>query len=166
MTNLHASVWYRIVPEFVLGTVLYRFGSEVQIPELGSPLAFLAVSAGCVAFLTLGSDLATVLLFALLILVTAEASRQKRLLIFDRPVFVYLGEISYSLYMVHAAVAAIYFRLVFKHAYRGDFLVLLGAATIAVGTAALTHWLVEVPVRRMIVDRFAAPRLAAEPASA
>jgi peptidoglycan/LPS O-acetylase OafA/YrhL len=91
----------RIVPEFILGMALYRFG---RVWALRGPVrvwlvACTALLVGLVHFSV--PDYVIVPLFAALIYLVAETARQERTGFLDRPWLVLMGEASYSLYMVH-----------------------------------------------------------------
>jgi len=91
----------RILPEFCMGMTLYFFGLCYPCRWCGS-----RAIAACVALL-IGGIYARVpdplLLFCLayLILAVAEQSRQGTARLMTCDPFVYLGEISYSFYMIH-----------------------------------------------------------------
>lgn len=105
----------RIAPEFCLGCALYALGRTV---ELGAR-ATAALGAAFGAALLLGAhlrapDLLLVLCGAALIYLLAESSRNGSLRWLTSPWLVYLGEISYSTYMIHGVIESGYFPLAAK----------------------------------------------------
>lgn len=91
----------RIVPEFILGMALYRFGRvwSVRASARGLLAGCGLLLAGLVHFAA--PDYVIVPFFAVLIYLVAEAARQGRTGFLDRPWMVLMGEASYSLYMIH-----------------------------------------------------------------
>ncbi len=105
----------RIAPEFCLGCALYALGRTV---ELGAR-ATAALGAAFGAALLLGAhfgapDIVLVLCGAALIYLLAELSRNGSLRWLTLPWLVYLGEISYSTYMIHGVIESGYFPLAAK----------------------------------------------------
>lgn len=90
----------RILPEFILGISLYLFALRYSLgPHGGKFLAGCALAMGAGLLAGYG-DWIAVAGFALIILATAEQSRSgKQGFLYDKS-SVYLGEISYSLYMI------------------------------------------------------------------
>lgn len=95
----------RCMPEFFLGTLLYfAFRDCGQTPWLRSDLALLAVLAATLAGLHLGApDLLIICLFAALVLLSVSNSGAFAKLLNIGPL-IWLGEISYSLYLLHGLV--------------------------------------------------------------
>lgn len=106
----------RVAFEFFVGVLLYRAYEQWQdaAPQRTTPL--LAASALLLA-LSLGANwgpaallqdaVAVLLIGALILLLAIDRSALSALL--DRPAWVYIGEISYSLYMVHGIAFLLYF---------------------------------------------------------
>ena len=100
----------RILPAFLMGTALHRFGSSVSLPAA-------AASAGAIAACALIAIAASLRLsdlwiwpgLALLIYCLAETSKAAKPGVMSTPLLVYLGEVSYSVYMVHLPVDIVYF---------------------------------------------------------
>lgn len=102
----------RILPEFTAGVGLYMLGRRIQLSALMTNITLLVSLMGIIGILVLQlSPLLVVPLFALIIFATAELSRNRaapaRFL--ENRTFMYLGEISYSLYMTHVLVFTVYF---------------------------------------------------------
>jgi peptidoglycan/LPS O-acetylase OafA/YrhL len=92
----------RCLPEFTLGTLLYAaFRSGAYTPILGSDSVSVLILLTTLSVLHFGGpDLAVVLLFAALILgVVVNAGAVSR--IANRKPLIWLGNISYSLYLLH-----------------------------------------------------------------
>jgi peptidoglycan/LPS O-acetylase OafA/YrhL len=151
--HLHSN-WgiYRIFPEFALGCALYRLGVDRPATVLGSLAAFWVLAAATVAAAFLDApQLLLIALFALLILSAAETSRAGIAPLAGR-LPVYLGEISYSVYMVHVPVATVFFKA--AEAALGDkpfWLALVGVAVVTACSAA-TYELIEKPTRSLILS--------------
>ncbi|SFR17815.1 acyltransferase family protein [Poseidonocella sedimentorum] len=135
----------RIVPSFILGMLLRRLTPIV-------PAAFAAIMgfAGIVALLILASAPAgyeVFLPFSLLIISGAKLS-DRRNLPTNSKLFVYLGEISYSTYMIHIFVIAVWF----------DYLPKLGIAPLpwpaicvmVLACSVASYHVIELPARRWI----------------
>ncbi len=146
----------RILPEFALGVAVYSFG--VSRPFSRGLLVWLlpAGLAGTVGLLALGAPVALMPpVFAAAILLIASAEREGLtppdwLL---RP-FVYLGEISYSTYMLHLILGKVYFNALARlfgydpHALPA-YQCLLALVPILIASAVSYHC-VEVPGRRLL----------------
>jgi peptidoglycan/LPS O-acetylase OafA/YrhL len=101
--------------------------------------------------------LVSTLLFGLLILVCAEQSRQRASVILENPFAVWLGEISYSLYMIHilsiTSIVLTLRPLLNSHiSDRGTVIAALYISSIlgSVILAAILYHLVERPSRKAI----------------
>ena len=137
----------RIMPEFVLGMGLYLFGRERLLPINGWAAIVLCV-ASLIALVCLGApDPALILVLGLLILMVAERSRQHSPGILDRRIPLYLGEVSYAVYMVHFLVLFGVWSFRGNAHYSG--LVMLCLPMILL-FAILLHHAIEVPCRRAI----------------
>lgn len=100
----------RIVPAFLFGASLYQLGRTVALPRL----AALAGAALSVLWIAVGSslhwsDAAIWPAFGLLIFSLAEASKTNPRGVLGSVALVYLGEVSYSVYMAHLPVDIAYF---------------------------------------------------------
>ena len=145
----------RIVPEFILGMALYQFGRCYSFPSprhITIPAAIMVMGAVIFSF----PPILCTLLFGLLIIISAEQSRQGHKTILERSLPVWLGEISYSLYMIHILTISAFF--VFLQPYGEEKLepgllvpVMYGSAVlVSVAAAALMFYLIEKPGRRVI----------------
>jgi peptidoglycan/LPS O-acetylase OafA/YrhL len=153
----------RIAPEFLAGVFLWQLRDRVPLkrPDLLLALAI----AGFVALAASGVDrLPLVLAAQLVILLTYRAAGPLGRLLAWQPL-VYLGEVSYSLYMVHALVLSVTYRLLAKAAPLETLqamapLVVLAVLAAAQLVASLLFHLVEEPVRRAVTSRLGrgAPR--------
>jgi peptidoglycan/LPS O-acetylase OafA/YrhL len=92
----------RCLPEFTLGTLLYAaFRSGIYVPILGSDAVSILILLTTVSILHFGGpDLAVVLLFAVLVL-SVVVNTGKVAGIANRKPLIWLGDISYSLYLLH-----------------------------------------------------------------
>lgn len=142
----------RIVPAFLAGAALYQLGRIITLPRAlalgGAALA--AIWIVIAASLRI-NDAAIWPAFGLLIFTLAEASKSNARGILGAAALVYLGEVSYSVYMTHLPVDIAYFHLLDRlapglsgasawAAWAGVFL-----TTLLVSIA--TYHLVEAPAR-------------------
>ena len=143
----------RIVPEFLMGGLFAVAVAGTRWPGMRLLVAVMALQAVALQF---GSEIAFVALVPVLIgaLFNLRSSIPRAL--------VYLGRISYSLYMVHAVVEKVVFRAARTafHVEDGQFPVWSIAATVmlALGAAALTYHFVEKPGRRFVLGMMAGRR--------
>lgn len=154
----------RILPEFLLGMLLYRLG-ETRTAGARAPLGFAASAAAAVAVLVAGATIArgqapvcaalAVLGFAAMIFFAADATRHGRLRFLSASVPVYLGEISYSVYMVHLAVGLILFTALlpgWRPADPAGAALTLGAGLgLSTLVAMASYRWIEIPTRRWLV---------------
>ncbi|MDB5492048.1 MAG: acyltransferase family protein [Micavibrio sp.] len=136
----------RIMPEFVLGIALYLAGS--RRPWIGPviPAGLVLTALLCMSLYTERPDYLTVLILAGIIHVGAGSSLKPGARI--HPALTYLGEISYSFYMIHVLVLYGFWRLFEIYGYAWLWIVLSFCATLAL-SAALYHF-VERPARYAI----------------
>jgi peptidoglycan/LPS O-acetylase OafA/YrhL len=163
----------RIIPAFLMGAALHRLGSTLSLPAgLGAPGAVAATLWVAIAASLRLSDLYIWPGLAMLIFCLAETSKAARGGVMSAPVLVYLGEVSYSLYMVHLPVDIAYFHALERFApgvsgvttgfaWAGVF----GASLLA---AVVAYHLVERPARNWLrghdpFSRRPAPEPAHEP---
>ena len=148
----------RILPEFTLGIAIYHTSMDYDIDQRTGPwwLIGAVVALGIVAHFDLGGFLAVALL-AFVIFASASLERQGRLRILAHRALVYLGETSYSLYMVHAIVFIVYFKglKIILGASYDDWVWYLGpfALLMSFAAASMGYHLVEVPMRRLLTER-------------
>ncbi len=94
----------RIIPEFIAGMALNRLGKKYSLKWFGR--GFFTLCAGAIVVLGhFGApDIFIVLIFFAVIFATAEQARQGQERMLARSFPVYLGEISYAIYMTHYLV--------------------------------------------------------------
>lgn len=151
---------FRILPEFLLGIALYRLGCTVEVrPRWRRPLFYGALLLTLALFRVSRLELLLPLAFGLLIFATAELARGNIRTLLDHPRLVYLGEVSYSVYLVHILV----FILIFAPLRQiwGEPVVLgawaypimLTGAVVTVLVAIATYHLIELPGRSFVAGR-------------
>ena len=144
--------YLRVLPEFLFGMAMYRF-LENRRTRLLVHRAVIPALAGLIllsAYLELA--LVDIALLAVLIAAAAEAARHPALLpaLNSRPLL-YLGKISYALYMVHLPVSTLLFQgAATLGGHVAAWFVLVGVVA-AVATAALAHHWIEVPGHRLVL---------------
>ncbi len=156
----------RIFPEFLLGMSLHRFGENRSAGPRGASIGlFLSLALVVAALMTgaaapaLAIPLATLAVFGLagIVFFAADADRHGTLRPLGRTLPVYLGEISYSVYMVHLGVGILLYDALLPRWRPAD--VPTAIAAVIAGLAAatilsmLTYRLIEVPGRRWLVAR-------------
>ena len=162
----------RCLTEFTLGLVAWRVAQRGAVRRLCDRSAF----SGTVAVLVIallsvpGSDLALALAFPVLIVSVMTDRPLVARLLSAWPVH-WLGEISYALYLVHIFVFSyrrpaelLAERVGVSHSWGVSHALLIG---MAICVAALAHYVIEVPSRRVLL-RFSGTRRessAAEPAT-
>lgn len=147
----------RIVPEFLAGYALYRVIQAVDMPMKSD--MWLVTGLLTMAVVVVGRPSAVVLVLPaiLLIILGLHSGGPVTDWIFGSRVMTALGEISYSMYMVHTFVQLVgnqvLRRLTTDHPAAGLVAIsaLIGVTIVA---AFVTHRLLEVPARRWIVGRF------------
>jgi peptidoglycan/LPS O-acetylase OafA/YrhL len=157
---------WRIIPSFFAGVAL----REVLDSGLGSPLGarplgalLLATLALIAAGLLLGATTALVwpALSALVYLLALRARSPEGGLMRARPL-IWVGDVSYALYLVHAPVLLVAFGLGAKLGGVATPAALAGLGALAILTsmaaAAVAHYAIERPAQSFIVDRCARRR--------
>ena len=159
----------RCLPEFILGTLLYsayRGGAFSDLLKEDS----VAISIVVAVILCLhlgGPDLLTVALFAVLILATLGNSCRSALILNSAP-FIWLGDISYSLYLIHGFVQFLTTKLLEAigvydraHLTAGVSLVLmLVMVSVCLICASTTYFGVEIVWRKYVRRAFGSARSA------
>lgn len=169
--SLFLSSWnlgvLRILPEFTLGVALRRWGGVFSLgPRLALP-AFLAACALLVVLLLVrASPLAITLTLAALVLLAADAERHGGLRALGRPFPVLLGEVSYSLYLLHLPVGIYLFDVLLRNTHGAGLLLATAWISAAIAGITVASWLshrfFEIPARELLIaaGRGAAPLLA------
>jgi peptidoglycan/LPS O-acetylase OafA/YrhL len=100
----------RIIPSFLMGAALHRLGSTFSVTRglAWAGVVFAVTWIGVTATLNL-SDLLIWPALALLIFSLGETAKTDPNSVVALPLFVYLGEVSYSVYMAHLPVDIGYF---------------------------------------------------------
>jgi len=152
----------RIVPCFAYGCALYLIYRRAPLPGAGL-LALLAAVVMVASASVLAWDAITVLAAGLLILALASIPQGKAGWLGSKPA-VYLGEISYSVYMVCAPWQILAVNLAARATGADDkrlhLLVWLGIILGLIAAAAATYHLIERPARKALrgmADRRGAP---------
>jgi peptidoglycan/LPS O-acetylase OafA/YrhL len=147
----------RILPEFLFGMSLYHVSLEWDVDRRAGPWVMLGLVAGLlgIAHFELGTYPAVILL-GFVIFSAASLERQGGMQPLKHPALVYLGEISYSLYMTHAVLFILYFKamaIVLGDRYDA-WVWQLGplALVAALLVASSSYHLVELPGRRWLTS--------------
>ena len=163
----HATVFWgalRIVPAFGLGAALYlnfrskRFQSGALSGKfVTSGLMLFALAVIAVTAYVSGSntdfDPLIVLALGLLVLMVAQSGREGRGIL-SHPISIYLGEVSFAMYMVYVPWKWVFFKLAGFVVHRSDQILplwLWGIGFVAIlPLAAMAHHIVELPMRKVI----------------
>lgn len=144
----------RIAPEFLLGCALYMLALKIALPARTASLALGGSIAATLAMmhvrapeLLIVAAMSAIILFAALRARSAPAGGGSRAL--AHPALVYLGEISYAIYLTHRLVE---YALIDIFAPMTGFQVsglapMLGCALVSILVAAALHHAIERPVR-------------------
>lgn len=145
----------RIAAEFPYGVALYLVFRRHAIPQkVIMPLLFLAVSLICILAIVQFNETIIVLILGLMILLLANLSLHSSGTFLRSRVLVFLGEISYSTYMVHILFVFVLDRFVGR---TGPGLV-AALATIAAFVliyiaSVILYYCVERPGRKLLIRR-------------
>jgi peptidoglycan/LPS O-acetylase OafA/YrhL len=149
----------RIVPEFIAGYWLFRAIKTCEVGEFVMCFSLVAL----VALMSLPTTWPLLLLPLILLLIAGLANGGvvgKAL--FGNRVAVFLGEISFSIYLMHPilriACNQVVKKLHVSHSITVALVVLLVELGVAVVGGALGHYLIELPARRAIVAKLQAWR--------
>ena len=147
----------RIMPEFLLGAGMRAAMAQMQLPVLSHRHA---TAASAILVLTLAAVNAPdwLMLAALIALLAAAAERARsgREGMLETKASLYLGEISYALYMVHVAVAMVWFEVTNRlfgaapHMTLTSVAIVTGGVFAAVLAAAFCEHVIERPGRKWI----------------
>ncbi|MET8016650.1 acyltransferase family protein [Streptomyces decoyicus] len=147
------------LPEFVLGMLAARISSAgIRLPRVG----VLPAALGVISTIVVNSTLlphgflyaaSTVVPLVMLVHATAELDLRGRKSLLRTPALVFLGEISYAMYLVHFLVLGLMYLSLTGHGWNNLSVVLAGLPVVL-----LTSWLLYAGVERPCVRRFSAPR--------
>jgi peptidoglycan/LPS O-acetylase OafA/YrhL len=158
----------RITTEFLCGMFLFRLyaaGSSVRLWQWVTPLGLCALPV--IWWLASGNSLGYLLVVDCAVLVFGLAVSNGRVAkVLGTPQLVFLGEVSYALYMVHGIFYLINQYFLPMHRYTHSGLIprvgiVLFYAVVIFGTAVGTYLLVEKPSRNWLRARIRAPELRA-----
>jgi peptidoglycan/LPS O-acetylase OafA/YrhL len=150
--SLHSNFGiYRIVPEFLLGIALYRWGSEHRLRWLQLRAAVPLLAAAILMVSAFDATLLSLLMLAVLILAAAESARSGHGGPLTWASLTFLGEASYSLYMIHVPVATVLFQgaKIITGTVSVGFVVV--ALLVAVGLSAVCFLLLERPCQKLVL---------------
>lgn len=142
---------YRIVPEFLLGLSLYAWGRQHRLAPLAHRAAVPLLAAAVLVLSAFDASLPSLAVLALLILAGAEAARGGRGGPLTWPALIFLGEASYSLYMIHVPVATVLLqgaKIVWGAVPVG---MVVAAVVAAVALSALCFLWIERPAQRLVL---------------
>ncbi|MFK0261837.1 acyltransferase family protein [Streptomyces angustmyceticus] len=149
------------LPEFVLGMLLARISATgMRIPRIG----VLPAALGVISTIVVNSALlphsflyaaSTVVPLAVLVHATAELDLRGRRSLLRAPALVFLGEISYAMYLVHFLVLGLMYLALTGQGWSNLSVVLAGLPVVL-----LTSWLLYAGVERPCVRRFSVSRRA------
>ncbi len=144
----------RVLVEFGVGCLLYAAWRNTARSRWWDLAAVLSLAAFVAAAWFRISDLALVPVLALGVFAVALSSGLAHRLLASRAM-VWLGEISYAVYMVHFAVILVLLRLLgwtgLDQAGMGpSLLILAGTVALVIFIAALAHYAVERPARKLL----------------
>jgi len=151
-------IW-RIVPEFLIGMGLWRLGLSVSLDRRLTALhVFMAVATMAMLGALGADDFFFVPVFAWLIFAAAETARQKTQALAwlrARPL-VYLGDVSFAIYMTHTIVYTVWFNglglvLGGDLAARWRTEIWAGGLIAVILAAILAHHMIELPGKTLIL---------------
>jgi peptidoglycan/LPS O-acetylase OafA/YrhL len=158
----------RCLPEFLLGVLIYDVWRRT--PQIDNGLAILVAALGILLAMEFGMpDPLAVALFALIIPLSVWAEGRAAAVMNWR-VFIWLGEISYALYLVHALVQYL-FLSVLKSAGLGEqkdfptslsIIMVICAVAASLFLADLAHRHIEVPAQKALRGRLKTSKKARE----
>ena len=151
----------RIIPEFLFGIGLYYLGQRVRLSRRAAIAAALLTTAALLVAMQIPLDdrlivaLAGPFLLALALLAKSGART-----FLSQPAWLFAGEASYALYLVHIPVLMVWRNAAQALAglggdYRMGLVELSAMLAVTLAAAAAVHVAVERPGRRMIRDLFA-----------
>ncbi len=168
-TELTNMTWeggvFRILPSFLGGISLWFLGQKY---DLGKKWARIGVFGSLGALLIVTSigyfPWAIWPVLMALVYFLAETSKTPDGEMISTETWVYLGEISFAMYMVHLPIDIIYYRVLDKFlnldGFAVTFFAMLGAIIITIGAAAILHETIEKPMRNYLrkISNFKKPK--------
>ncbi len=152
----------RVMAEFLIGCLFYKAYAGWQARSRAWDWAALAALVSFVlASLYLRDEFLQIGLIAAFVLSVAFADGPVRTLLASRPM-VFLGEISYSVYLIHFPFIIVMMRVLERTGANGlsplpTFLLYLAMAALVCALSAATYLLIERPARNYLRSRVAAP---------
>lgn len=142
----------RILPSFLGGISLWFLGRNISMP---AKYARSGVSLTFMALIIVNSvghyPWAVWPLLLALVFFIAETSKTPEQEVIGSKTWVYLGEISFAMYMIHLPVDIVYYRVVEKFVDLNNFgtsiLAMIGALMTTIIAAAFAHSIIEKPLR-------------------
>ncbi len=152
----------RCVAEFVLGLMTFRVASNLagNVSQWAGPLAWVTILAIAALLSRSGWDIAVIALFPVLIvaLVPRTGSAGKLL---GSPLPYRLGQWSYSIYLIHDkfshSVGSLRAWLALRIPLASEVTVLVMSALV-IGIAAASYFVVELPLRKLVLRLIRRPR--------
>lgn len=155
----------RILPEFMIGMSLRHLGEKYTFGKSAGYIVFVSFILICLSLFFGISSFFIVLFLAALIFSAADLERQKTYWLCSVPM-VYLGKLSFALYLVSYPVTTMFSSLVYEHIpieireLDRDFLLVCSLSLLVMFPATLLfHHDVEEPAQRWICKKFLRPSL-------
>ena len=145
----------RIIPDFLFGIALYRFGSIWSAGARAARIGLAVTTVALIALVALQAPIVLVVLaLGLVILLCADAERAGFLAPIRGDFAVLLGEVSYSVYILHFPFGIAFYGLLLKTQLSGG--LVWAVALLIVGSIGVTllswlsHRLIEIPARNRL----------------
>lgn len=146
----------RIIPEFLFGIGLYYLGQRIRLSPRGAILACLVASAALLLAMQAPlDDRLIVLLAGPFLLALALLAKSGARTFLSAPAWLFAGEASYALYLIHVPILMVWRNAVQKLAglpgdYRMSLWELALLLMVSLAAAALIHLAIERPGRRVL----------------
>ena len=150
----------RIIPEFILGIATYLISMHLTVSKniaQRSVLLCLTALVICAHFKT--HDFVFIALFSMILFMCTQSARYEQTGVLSHNGFVFLGKISYALYMTHALIYTVFFNgteLVFGEDMAWQLKITLWAVAVmgTIPLAAIFYFVIEEPGRKFLNARF------------